>query len=423
MSQADPPRLPDGFDVPFAEAIAWARERKAVLPAEFYGARLQAVRARSFTISGLAALDQIQAAADSLAEATAQGQTLREWQKGIRDSAPDVFSLGRARRELIFRNAVQMHYGIGRTIQQRDNAAARPYLMWDAINDSRTRPTHRAMDGYIAPIDDSIWKKWVPGNVGHNCRCTRISLTEAQARARGYPKADPGVEPDAGWGGDPTDDDVPGRLLAEKVARVSPALADAMRLRSKGAPQPEDLQRAAPDCDLLDGSRFAAEWCIGPRPGQPTWKDAGRPDLRRVGDDRRLIAPAMLAAAPTRSAAVNVLAKALGLSADRPLLDVQTPVETALLRLDLLAHMVEKEADARERYANFILPTLRDPFEVWGVEYADGIRNRYIGLFKGARDFMVVLRVNLDGSLMWNVMQADSKTMNTHRIGEPRYGR
>ncbi|MBS0595690.1 MAG: hypothetical protein JSR84_19755 [Proteobacteria bacterium] len=37
----DPPRLP-GFDVPFAQAIAWARERKAMLPAEFYGARLQA---------------------------------------------------------------------------------------------------------------------------------------------------------------------------------------------------------------------------------------------------------------------------------------------------------------------------------------------------------------------------------------------
>lgn len=164
----DPPRLPDGFDVPFADAIAWARERRAMLPAEFYGARAQAVRARGFAISGLAALDQVQAAADSLAEATASGQTLREWQRGIRESAPDVFSLGKARRELIFRNAVQTHYGIGRTIQQRENAAARPYLMWDAINDSRTRPAHRAMDGHIAPIDDPVWEKWTPP-AGHRC--------------------------------------------------------------------------------------------------------------------------------------------------------------------------------------------------------------------------------------------------------------
>jgi SPP1 gp7 family putative phage head morphogenesis protein len=193
------------FDVPFDEAIAWARARKAMLPAEFYGPRLQAVRARGFAIAGLAALDQAQAAADSLAEATAGGATFAEWQRTVRDAAPDVFSLGRARRELIFRNAVQTHYGIGRTIQQREDAAARPFLMWDAINDSRTRPTHAAMDGHIAPIGAPIWKKWHSPPCGHNCRCSRIALTEAQARARGYPKDDPGVEPDAGWEGDPLD--------------------------------------------------------------------------------------------------------------------------------------------------------------------------------------------------------------------------
>ena len=60
------------------------------------------------------------------------------------------------------------------------------------------------MDGHIAPVGDPIWKKWTPP-AGHQCRCTRISLTEAQARARGYPNDAPGVEPDAGWAGDPTD--------------------------------------------------------------------------------------------------------------------------------------------------------------------------------------------------------------------------
>jgi len=197
-----PPRLPgDDFNVPFDEAIAWAKERKAMLPEEFYGARLQAVRARSFAIAGLAALNQVQQVADSLAAATADGTTLREWQRNLPDS---VFELGSARRELIFRNAVQTHYGIGRTIQQRENAGNRPYLMWDAINDSRTRPTHRAMDNHIAPVDDPIWKTWHPP-AGWNCRCSRISLTEAQARARGYPKQAPAVEPDAGWAGDPTE--------------------------------------------------------------------------------------------------------------------------------------------------------------------------------------------------------------------------
>lgn len=747
-TRREAPRLPrDDFDVPFEEALRWARERKAVLPEEFYGARLQAVRARSFSIAGLSALDQLQQVADSLAEATAAGQTMREWQRTL---PSEVFSLGRARRELIFRNAVQTHYGIGRTIQQRENATARPFLMWDAINDSRTRPAHSAMDGFIAPVDDPIWQRWSPpaghnsvlpwqrvsgnaliglkarysgpvvevigdsgarisvtskhpiltargwiaaedikvgdklvrycspigagsvpadaheddapptieqvfdalrlrasgsvprsalnlhgdaqfidGNVevvaanrqlmdrveavraksvdqlklaltddaasmrqshgagavvarsqlgsgatnqssaqapicgpvavddyaptaeegrqalavdaqpplqvsqsralavevahllrdlgakaggrsphgasgdecgglrfgplgdtafadvfiggfeinpdalsdvmerhagfvefedvvnlrlwnwsGHvydletasgnilayggtgrhhylisNCRCTRISLTEAQARARGYPKADPGVEPDKGWAGDPTDDDAAGRILADRIARAPYSMAEALRLRGRGAPVVDDQQRNAPDCDLLDGSRFAAEWCIGPRPGQVTWKDAGRPDLRRVDDALRLVQPAMLPRAESRADAAAVLAKALGLSDAEPLLSVATPVENALLRVDLLQHMVDKEEDARERYANFILPTLRDPFEVWAVDYADGIRNRYIGLFRGPRDFMVVLRVNLDGSLTWNIMQARPKDMNMHRIGALRYGK
>lgn len=99
---------------------------------------------------------------------------------------------------------MQTHDGIGRTLQQRENAAARPYLMWDAINDSRTRDSHRAMDGHVAPIGDPIWQRW-NAPAGHRCRCTRVALTEAQARARGWPKGAPAVEPDKGWEGDPTE--------------------------------------------------------------------------------------------------------------------------------------------------------------------------------------------------------------------------
>lgn len=269
------PRLPrDDFSVPFAEAIAWARERKAVLPAEFYGALLQAVRARSFSIAGLSALDQLQQVADSLAEATARGQTLRQWQRNLPD---EVYSLGRARRELILRNAVQTHYGIGRTIQQREHANVRGYLMWDAINDSRTRPAHSAMDGFIAPMDDGIWKRWSPP-AGHNCRCTRIALTEAQARARGYPKADPSVDPDKGWEGDPTEgnDDLVQIIrarqqscqttFAAKKARARGLWCDEQALSQRvemlraavdNAPMTEDLMRRSLGAELFDSAAAA----------------------------------------------------------------------------------------------------------------------------------------------------------------------
>lgn len=199
---AQVPRLP--FDVPFTEAIAWAEARGAVLPDEFYGARLQSFRARTFAIAGMAALDQVQAVADSLTQALADGETFTTWQRRVREVAPDTLGLPGSRLELIFRNAAQTAYGVGRTLQQRENAEARPYLMWDAINDSRTRPTHLAMDGHIAPVDDPIWRVW-NAPAGHACRCSRVALTQAQARARGYPKAAPAVQPDEGWAGDPTE--------------------------------------------------------------------------------------------------------------------------------------------------------------------------------------------------------------------------
>ncbi len=45
------------------------------------------------------------------------------------------------------------------------------------------------------------------------------------------------------------------------------------------------------------------------------------------------------------------------------------------------------------------------------------IRPRFIGLFKGPRQIMVVVRVNRDGTLLWNFMQSRDKDMNPHRIG------
>jgi SPP1 gp7 family putative phage head morphogenesis protein len=242
------PRAPQlDFAVPFVEAIAWAEERGVVLPAEFYGERLQTVRARAFTVSGLGAVDQVQQVADSLTEAIAEGRDFRAWQREVRDAEPAVLGLPNGRLELIYRNAVQTAYGIGRTIQQRENRVRRPYLMWDAINDDRTRPTHAAMDGHIAAIDDPVWQQWHPP-AGHGCRCTRIALTEPQARARGYPKPAPGVEPDKGWDGDPTagNDDLLA-IVRQRLEQpdIVPAVGRSAPLWASPGPAREALQDAS----------------------------------------------------------------------------------------------------------------------------------------------------------------------------------
>jgi len=153
--------------VPFKEAIAWARARGVILPEVYYGELQGLARAMAFSIAGLAKLDQIQAVKDSLDANLAEGGTLREWQKRVK--AGDIgLDLPAHRLEVIYRTNLQGNYNRGRCEQQRRTADIFPWRMYDAINDSRTRPAHAAMDGFVARHDDPIWKTWQAPN-GYQC--------------------------------------------------------------------------------------------------------------------------------------------------------------------------------------------------------------------------------------------------------------
>ena len=62
--------------------------------------------------------------------------------------------------------------------------ALRPYWQYDAVNDSKTRPSHLAMDGRVFMADDPIWDTWFPPN-GFKCRCTVKTLSKRQMEQRG----------------------------------------------------------------------------------------------------------------------------------------------------------------------------------------------------------------------------------------------
>jgi SPP1 gp7 family putative phage head morphogenesis protein len=233
----DTPRLPP---LPFAEAIAWARDRQVVLPEVYYGELQGLVRANAFTITGLAGLDQIQAVKDSLTTALETGGTFRDWQQA-QLATPTGLELGPGRLETIFRNNIQQSYNRGRYEQQMGVTDSHPWWMYDAVNDSRTRPSHAAMDGHVARHDDPIWNQWTP-SCGHRCRCRRIALTARQAAkyqaADAQRQADPTQAkareaaliqgPDPGWGHDPYRD--PQRGLREAIAQRRAACQGEPRL-------------------------------------------------------------------------------------------------------------------------------------------------------------------------------------------------
>lgn len=184
------------FDVDFAEAIAAAVSRAVVLPEAYYGLLQGVARARAVSIAGLAALAQIQAVLSALNASLEKGKTFADFVTNIK---PEGITLSKGRLDNIFRTNIQAAYSSGRWEQQNANKDARPYLMYDAINDSRVRPAHRAMDGFIAKHDDVIWGKWYPP-CGYRCRCSIIALTAKEARARGYGAQErPNVAPDEGW--------------------------------------------------------------------------------------------------------------------------------------------------------------------------------------------------------------------------------
>jgi len=245
------------LSVPFAEAIAQAAGRGITLPADYYGRLPAEARSQAFTISGLTSLEQIREVLDGLVAALRDGQTFSQWKDAL---GPMLGGLSDNRKELIFRNAVQTGYNIGRTTQQRENKARRPFYMWDAINDTRTRPEHAAMDGYIAPIDDAIWTRWSPP-AGHNCRCTRISLTAEQAKVRGYGRqAKPSADPDPGWGYEKADGqgDALKTMLATRAATLPGAVQAAVTNLMAKPVTVDDFVRSgrAITATLPDGSAY-----------------------------------------------------------------------------------------------------------------------------------------------------------------------
>lgn len=404
------------------------------------------VNAHSFTVAKATSLDVLQAIRSEVAKAVGPGQTFESFKKRLRPRLEELgwwgrkealdidtgeitqAQLGSVRRlRTIYQTNVQTAYMAGRYKRYVDNAVARPYWRYVAIMDGRTRPAHAALHGKVFRWDDPIWAILWPPN-GWGCRCRVVALTEAEFRALGVPL-----------------EDGRGRILEKEVPiNRDGDTVTVQGLRYTGTdgkegvfwPDPGwdynpgeawarfDKKGAVPDCDWGGSADFAEgrKTCLAGVPGQKTWRDYGRPAIADVPKTLRLPTPAMIERAPDRTAALAVLADTLGVSRQAPLRIVKTPVAEVAIRNEWLAHLVGKEQDAREQFANFIIPTLESPFEVWLSEYFDGFRHRYIGLFEDA-GFLAIVRLNQDGSLLWNTMRARDVYLDRQRSGLLLFGK
>ncbi len=299
------------------------------------------------------------------------------WGIETRQDGTEVMLGSPHRVRTIVRTNIHTAYSAGRYRRQREVMASRPYWMYIAMDDGATRASHRALHGKVFRADDEIWDRIYPPN-DWGCRCRVRALSERQVRARGLDvlAGDSGLggfTPGEGW------DYAPG---AHGPLRDPDAAAKAV-------------------------------------PGQPTWRDEGRPDARSLP-----AAPAapLLDAASSTDQARRAVELALGLTGDVPRRMVQTPVEDVLLSRDRVTHITDKFRDHRERFANRILPTLQEPSEAWMTYYDNGeYRKRYIKVFegeaKGRRGGIAIAEEVPGGAVLFNFIPSDPRGLNRNREG------
>lgn len=165
-------------DIPsvYDEALNWFRDKNVITDASITELERSAARiAKGLEKDAISYItEHINA---KLTAIIAEGGNVQAWL----DDAAQVFDaigiseLNPSYWKLVMRNATQGAYNGGKTtIYDEADPEEFPLKEFNAINDSRTRAEHAALDNFRAPKDDPIWQRLTPP-LGHNCRCT-VSL-------------------------------------------------------------------------------------------------------------------------------------------------------------------------------------------------------------------------------------------------------
>jgi SPP1 gp7 family putative phage head morphogenesis protein len=158
---------------------------KVPLTKEQFDALVGGARARAFTVSGLASKALVQDVLEAINAAISDGTTIDQFRKDIRGIIQAKGWTGEKdwRVQTIFRTNIQGAFQAGKWAQAQASEGLQ-VVVYDAVADGRTRPSHLALDGRAFLKSDPIWDTWWPPN-GFNCRCTVRLMSMAEAKARG----------------------------------------------------------------------------------------------------------------------------------------------------------------------------------------------------------------------------------------------
>jgi SPP1 gp7 family putative phage head morphogenesis protein len=206
--------------LPFDEAIRFFQEKGMQISPDSYRDVWAAAHVQAFTVARVTQMDVLEDIRKAVDTAVKDGTPLNQFKKDLipllerrgwfspkGEDAEIKMPDGTTRKRLtpwrldnIYRTNLQSAYHAGRYRQMLENAPNRPWWMYDAVNDSRTRPSHAAMDGKVYRFDHPIWDSWHPP-VGYRCRCTLRSLSDQDMKRTGKRESisPPLAKPDPGF--------------------------------------------------------------------------------------------------------------------------------------------------------------------------------------------------------------------------------
>lgn len=265
-------QIPTGsvFSLPPDQALAYFRA-KGLRPTFSYADMLDEAHDEAFTVAKMMDVDMLAHVRGSLDDALANGIPFRQWADEIiptlqgagwwgRKMVVDpvtgqsvLAQLGSAGRlKTIFRTNMQAAYAAGQWQEIEANKDVAPWLMYDAVDDHRTRDEHREWDRTVLKVGDPWWNDHAPPN-GYNCRCGITQLSDDEVKALNLEPDPPGgpqngyrdwKNPRTGmleaipWGLDPGFAHNPGKSHLKALKKS---------LKEKVDVLPADMQAAASD--------------------------------------------------------------------------------------------------------------------------------------------------------------------------------
>ena len=386
---------------PFAQAVAYQRERVPMTAAEF--SKLEgAATWRAFYIGGLTRDALVKEAHRAATRAIEDGLTKDEFleQLGTILDKQDGLLLSPQRLELIAQNNFAISYAAGRRAQMADPdiIALRPYWQYPlGPSDAHTSAICRRLEGFVARHDNPVWDHIYPPNHHNERHLQVLTLDEEQAREAGIYEAPEGLDdgypwvdgqkilPDPGW------DHAPDLLPIDENARAFGDAIEAATTAPLHAKSAKDLGLSAiADIDL-DSLPFA------PGLAGTTVDDIhDAAQYERAWDEFR--------------AAVGIaegMTHRLVMDNGGRVIRIGRSTFDHMMGLDETRpeHIERVRTEKRDRALWFgrILPTIVDPFEVWAKDRGKTLQFEYVGLFRGdetASGYVIFANVSEDGTLL-----------------------